>query len=81
MPEPLARSPIAPAEPVTVVAGWQVSAVRAAGQELTLTDCTPLAKVALTARRAEICGVRSGAAPRGTRPAPSWSAPGQGNGC
>jgi heterotetrameric sarcosine oxidase gamma subunit len=45
---PLARSPIPPREPVTVVAGWEVSAVRAAG-ELTLTDCTPLAKVLLRA--------------------------------
>jgi sarcosine oxidase subunit gamma len=31
-----------------VVAGWEVSAVRAAG-DLTLTDCTPLAKVLLRA--------------------------------
>jgi heterotetrameric sarcosine oxidase gamma subunit len=45
---PLARSPIPPPEPVTVLAGWEVSAVRAAG-ELTLTDCTPLAKVLLRA--------------------------------
>jgi heterotetrameric sarcosine oxidase gamma subunit len=61
---PLARSPIAPAEPVTVVAGWQVSAVRAASLDLTLTDCTPLAKVSLAARRAEVCGVRFGRAAR-----------------
>lgn len=66
---PLARSPIAPAEPVTVVAGWQVSAVRATSTELTLTDCTPLAKIALAARRAQVCGVRFGRAahdPAGT---------------
>lgn len=45
---PLARSPIPPPEPVTVLAGWEVSAVRATG-ELTLTDCTPLAKVLIRA--------------------------------
>jgi heterotetrameric sarcosine oxidase gamma subunit len=61
---PLARSPIAPAGPVTVVGGWQVSAVRAASPGLTLTDCTPLAKVALAARRREMCGVRFGRAAR-----------------
>ena len=46
--EPLARSPIPPPRPVTVLAGWEVSAVRAAG-DLTLTDCTPLAKVLIRA--------------------------------
>jgi heterotetrameric sarcosine oxidase gamma subunit len=66
--EPLARSPIAPPEPVIVQDGWQVSAVRARG-ELTLTDCTPLAKVAVAARRAELSraelnGVRFGRAAR-----------------
>jgi heterotetrameric sarcosine oxidase gamma subunit len=45
---PLARSPIPPPQPVTVLAGWEVSAVRAAGR-LTLTDCTPLAKVLVRA--------------------------------
>lgn len=45
---PLARSPIPPRQPVTVTAGWQVSGCRAGG-ELTLTDCTPLAKVLLRA--------------------------------
>jgi len=45
---PLARSPIPPPEPVTVTAGWEVSAVRAAG-DLALTDCTPLAKVLVRA--------------------------------
>jgi heterotetrameric sarcosine oxidase gamma subunit len=63
--EPVARSPIAPAEPVTVLDGWQVSAVRAAGQALTLTDCTPLAKVAVAARCARLAGVRFGRAARG----------------
>jgi len=51
-----------------VVAGWQVNAVRAASPDLTLTDCTPLAKVALkyslTGRHAEVCGVRFGRAAR-----------------
>ena len=56
---PLARSPIAPAPPVTVLAGWEVSGRRASaitgaagaagGPELTITDCTPLAKVQLRA--------------------------------
>src|SRR5690349_16560431 len=45
---PLARSPIPQPQPVTVLAGWEVSAVRAAGN-LTLTDCTPLAKVLVRA--------------------------------
>ena len=45
---PLARSPIPPPAPVTVIAGWEVSAVRATG-DLTLTDCTPLAKVLIRA--------------------------------
>jgi sarcosine oxidase, subunit gamma len=50
--EPLARSPIRPPEPVVVWSGWEVSGRRAAGQ-LTLTDCTPLAKVLL---RADLAG-------------------------
>jgi sarcosine oxidase, subunit gamma len=42
----LARSPIPPAPPVRIEAGWEVSGQRSdAG--LTITDCTPLAKVAL----------------------------------
>jgi heterotetrameric sarcosine oxidase gamma subunit len=45
---PLARSPIPPRQPVTVTAGWEVSGCRAGG-ELTVTDCTPLAKVLLRA--------------------------------
>ena len=44
MSEPIARSPIAPPPPVTVVDGWEVSG-RRAESGLTLTDCTPLAKV------------------------------------
>src|SRR5262249_62206757 len=47
---PVARSPIAPAPPVTVKAGWEVSGRRAgAAGALTLTDCTPLTKVQLRA--------------------------------
>jgi heterotetrameric sarcosine oxidase gamma subunit len=53
---PLARSPIPPPEPVTVLAGWEVSAVRATG-ELTLTDCTPLAKMLI---RAPASGLAAG---------------------
>ncbi len=49
----LARSPIAPAPPVIVLDGWEVSGRRAsqdpAGAGLTLTDCTPLAKLQLRA--------------------------------
>ena len=48
MSEPLARSPIRPPAPVIVLSGWEVSGRRAAGP-LTLTDCTPLAKVLLRA--------------------------------
>ena len=48
MSEPLARSPIKPMDPVIVLSGWEVSGRRAAGP-LTLTDCTPLAKVLLRA--------------------------------
>ena len=48
MSDPLARSPIRPAEPLVVLAGWEVSGRRAAGA-LTLTDCTPLTKVLLRA--------------------------------
>jgi heterotetrameric sarcosine oxidase gamma subunit len=52
--QPLARSPIAPAPPVTVLAGWEVSGRRASadvagGTGLTITDCTPLAKFQLRA--------------------------------
>jgi heterotetrameric sarcosine oxidase gamma subunit len=46
--EPVARSPIAPPPPVVLVEGWEVTGRRAhAG--LTLTDCTPLAKVQVRA--------------------------------
>ena len=52
MSEPVARSPIAPAPPVTVKAGWEVSGRRASAAgaaPLTLTDCTPLTKVQVRA--------------------------------
>lgn len=61
---PVARSPITPAEPVTVVDGWEVSAIRADGAGLTLTDCTPLAKVAVASRQPGLRGVRFGRATR-----------------
>jgi heterotetrameric sarcosine oxidase gamma subunit len=44
----VARSPIPPAGPVQLVAGWEVSGQRSAAR-LTITDCTPLAKVHLRA--------------------------------
>jgi heterotetrameric sarcosine oxidase gamma subunit len=46
--EPVARSPIAPPPPVLVLEGWEVSGRRASAG-LTLTDCTPLAKVQVRA--------------------------------
>ena len=57
---PVARSPITPAQPVTIVDGWEVSAIRADDANLTLTDCTPLAKVAVASRQAELNTVRFG---------------------
>jgi heterotetrameric sarcosine oxidase gamma subunit len=46
--EPVSRSPIAPVPPVRVEAGWEVSGGRS-DAALTITDCTPLAKVHLRA--------------------------------
>jgi heterotetrameric sarcosine oxidase gamma subunit len=46
--EPIARSPIAPASPVRVEAGWEVSGARG-DAPLTIADHTPLAKVHLRA--------------------------------
>ena len=48
MSEPVSRSPIAPAPPVRVEAGWEVSGGRSEAA-LTIADCTPLAKVHLRA--------------------------------
>lgn len=69
--QPVARSPIAPAPPVVVTAGWEVSGRRADARDtggLTLTDCTPLAKVQLrapiTGRAAASLPVRFGRAAR-----------------
>ena len=63
----VARSPIAPAAPVRVEAGWQVSGAHS-DAALTITDCTPLAKVQVRApargRAAASLGVRFGRAAR-----------------
>ena len=48
MSEPVSSSPIAPAPPVRVEAGWEVSG-SCSDAPLTITDCTPLAKVHLRA--------------------------------
>jgi heterotetrameric sarcosine oxidase gamma subunit len=65
--EPVARSPIEPLPPVLVVEGWEVSGRRAQAG-LTLTDCTPLAKVGVRApaggRAAAELGVPFGRAVR-----------------
>jgi heterotetrameric sarcosine oxidase gamma subunit len=63
----VARSPIAPAPPVVVADGWEVSGSRAQAA-LTITDCTPLTKVQVRApaggRVAAALGVRFGRAAR-----------------
>jgi heterotetrameric sarcosine oxidase gamma subunit len=63
----VARSPIAPAPPVIVADGWEVSGGRA-DAALTITDCTPLTKVQVRApaggRVAAALGVRFGRAAR-----------------
>jgi heterotetrameric sarcosine oxidase gamma subunit len=46
--EPVARSPIAAAPPVTVEHGWEIS-VRRSDADLRIMDCTPLAKVLVRA--------------------------------
>jgi sarcosine oxidase, subunit gamma len=65
----VARSPIAPAPPVVVDDGWEVSGRRAEAA-LTITDCTPLSKVQVRAptggRAAAALGVRFGRAARDT---------------
>jgi sarcosine oxidase subunit gamma len=45
---PVARSPIEPAAPVVITGGWAVSGRRSSAG-LTITDCTPVAKVAVRA--------------------------------
>jgi len=66
---PVARSPIAPAPPVKVEAGWEVSG-RRSDAPLTITDHTPLAKVQLrapwTGAMAKALGVPFGRAARET---------------
>ena len=42
--DPIARSPIRPLPPVQLLAGWEVSG-GSSDAALTITDCTPLAKV------------------------------------
>lgn len=67
-PVPIARSPITPAEPITVSDGWEVSARRATAM-LTVTDCTPLAKFQVRApvsgQGATILSIPFGRAARG----------------
>ena len=45
---PLARSSIAPAEPLVAFEGWEISGARSEAP-LRITDCTPLAKVGVRA--------------------------------
>jgi heterotetrameric sarcosine oxidase gamma subunit len=65
--EPVARSTIAPASPVTVEHGWEIS-TRRSDAELRIMDCTPLAKVLVRASRngriARTLGVPFGRAAR-----------------
>ncbi len=64
---PVARSPISPAPPTTVVDGWEVSA-RRSGADLRITDCAPLSKVLVRADEdgavSRAIGVRFGRAVR-----------------
>jgi heterotetrameric sarcosine oxidase gamma subunit len=64
---PIARSPIAPAEPVVAVEGWEVSGARSSAP-LRIVDCAPLAKVGVRADAdgalARTLGVRFGRAER-----------------
>jgi len=63
----VARSPIAPSPPEAVIAGWVVSGRRSAAAQ-TLTDQTPLTKVAVKADwdgpMADVLGVRFGRSAR-----------------
>lgn len=84
MSEPVSRSPIAPAPPVRVEAGWEVSGGRSEAA-LTITDCTPLAKVQLRApwngAMAKALGVPFGRADRdGASPEGGWLVVGSGPG-
>ncbi|HEX3312102.1 MAG TPA: hypothetical protein VHS32_38160 [Streptosporangiaceae bacterium] len=85
----MSSSPIAPAPPVRVEAGWEVSGCRSEAA-LTITDCTPLAKVHLRApwngAMAKALGVpfgradRDGASPDGASPEGGWLVVGSGPG-
>lgn len=81
MSEPVSRSPITPAPPVRVEAGWEVSGCRS-DAALTITDCTPLAKVHLRApwngAMAKALGVPFGRAARD--PDRAWLVVGSGPG-
>jgi len=82
--EPVSSSPIAPAPPVRVEAGWEVSGCRSEAA-LTITDCTPLVKVHLRApwngAMAKALGVPFGRADRdGAGPDGAWLVVGSGPG-
>ena len=84
MSEPVSRSPIAPAPPVRVEAGWEVSG-SCSDAPLTITDCTALAKVHLRSSwngaRAKALGVPFGRADRdGASPEGGWLVAGSGPG-
>jgi heterotetrameric sarcosine oxidase gamma subunit len=76
----VARSPITPAAPVQVVAGWEVSGARS-DAALTIADSTPLAKVQVRAPHngalAKVLGVPFGRAARDAGELLIGSAPGQ----
>ena len=78
---PVARSPIAPAPPVRVEAGWEVSGCRS-DAPLTIADHTPLAKIHLRApwngAMAKALGVPFGRAGR-EAPAPDAAGPDEAN--
>lgn len=61
--QPIARSPIRPAEPVLVHSGWEVSA-RRSRSTLRLADHTPLTKALVRAEPGEGLGVSLGHAER-----------------
>jgi heterotetrameric sarcosine oxidase gamma subunit len=64
---PIARSPITPAPPVTMVAGWETSA-KPSTASLRLTDCTPCGKLlmrtGIRSATARALGVNQGRASR-----------------
>jgi heterotetrameric sarcosine oxidase gamma subunit len=78
--DPIARSPIPPTGGALVVAGWEVSDCRTSA-ELTITDCTPLAKVQIRApwngAMAKALGVPFGRAVRDAGTLVAGSGPGE----